>query len=212
MTSRKKSPNTRQDSQRRPCVFLDRDGTVTHEVGYVNHPERLRLLGGAAGAIRRLNRAGVLVVLVSNQAGVARGYFSEEVLQATMARLEKLLTERGARLDAIYYSPYHPDSPQKRWRNDPDEFRKPGLGMIRKARAELAIDMNRAFMIGDRYSDIIFAHRAGLPGVFVKTGYGLGEFTYKRREWTEQPDYIAEGLPQAVGWVLRELKKKPRID
>lgn len=192
----------------RPCVFLDRDGTITREAGYINHPERLALEPGAAAAIRKLNQAGVLTVLVTNQAGLARGYFTEDVLHATFEHLQKLLAARQARLDAIYFAPHHPSSADPRWREDPHELRKPGLGMIRKACRELPIDMARSYVVGDRYNDIKFAHKAGLPGVFVKTGYGLGEFTYQRENWTEQPEHIAENLGGAVKWILADLKKK----
>ena len=191
----------------RPCVFLDRDGTVTREVGYVNHPARLELIPGAAAAIRRLNRAGVLTVIVSNQAGVARGYFSEDVVQLTMARMEDLLAQRGVHLDAIYYCPFHPTATEARWREDPDQLRKPGLGMIRKAQAALPIDMRRSYMVGDRHSDLVFAHNAGLPAIYVKTGYGLGEYTYQRDQWTEQPEHIAEDLQAAVRWILTDLRR-----
>jgi len=200
----------RVENAGRPCVFLDRDGTVTKEAGYINHPERLELLPGAAGAIRRLNRAGVLAVLVSNQAGLARGYFSQDVLQATFARLEALLAGRGARLDASYYAPFHPSSADPRWRHDPDELRKPGLGMLRKAQAEWPIDMGRSYMVGDRHNDVVFAHKAGLAGVLVKTGYGLGEVAYQRETWTEQPERICDDLAGAVRWILADLKRKTR--
>jgi D-glycero-D-manno-heptose 1,7-bisphosphate phosphatase len=189
----------------KPCVFLDRDGTINRESGYLNHPERLELLPGAAEAIRRLNVAGVQTVLVSNQAGLARGYFSEEVLRETFARLERLLAHSGAHLDRIYYAPFHPSSKDPRWRDDPDQMRKPGLGMIRKAQSELPIDMTRSWMVGDRYSDVVFAHRATLPCILVKTGYGLGEITYQREKWAEEPDHITEDLGEAVDWILKQI-------
>ena len=203
---------THKTAAPRPCVFLDRDGTVTREAGYINHPDRLALEPGAGAAIRRLNRAGVLAVLVTNQAGLARGYFSEAVLLATLERLRQLLAARGARLDAIYYAPYHPSAADPHWRDDPGELRKPGLGMIRKARAALPIDMARAYVVGDRHSDVTFAHKAGLPGIFVKTGYGLGEYTYQRAAWAEQPDCIAEDLRGAVAWILGDLRKRTNTD
>jgi D-glycero-D-manno-heptose 1,7-bisphosphate phosphatase len=208
MTAKPATPAPAAGAEPRPCVFLDRDGTITREAGYINHPERLALEPGAAAALRRLNQAGVLTVLVTNQAGLARGYFTHEVLLATFEHLKKLLAARGARLDAIYFAPHHPSSPDPRWRDDPFELRKPGLGMIKKACAELPIDMARAYMVGDRYNDITFAHKAGIPGIFVKTGYGLGEYTYQREHWKEAPEFIAENLGGAVRWILADLKKK----
>lgn len=195
-------------SSLRPCVFLDRDGAVTREAGYVNHPDRLELLPGAAGAIRRLNQAGVLAIIVTNQSGLARGYFSEEVLGAVHRRLGDLLARRGARLDAIYCAPQHPSAADPRWREDPEQMRKPGLGMIRRAQAEFPIDMTRAWVVGDKYNDIAFAHRAGLPGVLVKTGYGLGEYEFQRGGWPRPPEHVAEDLAAAVRWILAELKRR----
>lgn len=192
----------------RPCVFLDRDGTINKEAGYINHPERFELLPGVAPAIRRLNEAGILTIVVTNQAGVARGYFTLDVLDATLARMKMLLAKRNAHLDAVYYAPYHASSADPRWREDPEQMRKPGLGMIRRAQREFAIDMARSYMVGDRHNDIVFAHKAGLTGIYVKTGYGLGEYTYQRHEWTEQPDHLAENLGGAVRWILADLKKK----
>ena len=204
------SPPPAAEGASRPCVFLDRDGTVTREAGYINHPDRLHLEPGAGPAIRRLNEAGVLAVLVSNQAGLARGYFTLEILESVFGRLGELLARHGAHLDAIYYAPFHPSAKDPRWRDDPEELRKPGLGMIRRAQAELPIDMSRAWMVGDRYGDIQFAHKAGIPAVFVKTGYGLGEWTYQRDGWESQPDHIADNLKSAVGWILRELRARNR--
>lgn len=195
----------------RPCVFLDRDGTINKEAGYLNHPSRLELIPGVGRAIRRLNEAGVLVIVVSNQAGVARGYFTEDVLHATLGHMRALLAKQNARLDAIYYAPFHPSSADPRWREDPEELRKPGLGMLRKAQSEWAIDMEHSYMVGDRMNDVKFAHKAGLPGVFVKTGYGLGEYVYEREGWDEQPEYIAEDLPDAVGWILKDLRAKKAL-
>ncbi len=192
----------------KPCVFLDRDGTVNEEAGYINHPSRLKLLPGVGAAIRQLNEAGVLVVLVTNQAGVARGYFSLEVLMETLDRMTQQLAVGGARLDGLYFAPYHPGSKDPRWVHDPDNLRKPGLGMIAKALKKHPIDLDRSYMVGDRQNDIIFAHKAGLKGVYVKTGYGLGEYTYQRDQWTDQPEHIAQDLTEAVKWILQDLQQK----
>jgi D-glycero-D-manno-heptose 1,7-bisphosphate phosphatase len=189
-------------SELKPCVFLDRDGTINREAGYINHPDRLELIEGAAGAIRRLNEAGILAVVVSNQAGVARGYFSEETLNQTTEHMVRLLEEQGAHLDGIYYALSHPSSAIKAYREDPDQLRKPGLGMIRRAQKELPIDMQRSWMIGDRYNDIIFAHKAGIPGLLVKTGYGLGEYTHQRDIWPENPDKVLRHVGEAVDYIL----------
>lgn len=192
-------------SRPRPCCFIDRDGCITREAGYINHADRIELIPGADAAIRRLNEAGVLAILVTNQSGLARGYFTQEVLHGVFARLETQLAAGGARLDAIYYAPYHSAAKDERWRSDPDEERKPGLGMLRAAQRDFAIDLTRSAMIGDRHGDIQFARRAGIPGVLVKTGYGLGEVTYSMADWTEQPEHVCEDISEAVDWYLARL-------
>lgn len=182
-------------------VFLDRDGTVTEEIGYANHPARLRLLPGAAEAIAALNRVGVPAILATNQAGVARGYFTEEVLFETLGHLGGLLGSLGARLDATYYCPHHPSSAFEAYRLACD-CRKPGTGMLLQARGELGLDLSRSYVVGDKYSDVTFARAAGACGILVLTGYGLGELTYQRASWPSEPDHIAPDLPGAVDWIL----------
>ena len=176
-------------------VFLDRDGTVTEEVGYVNHPSRLALIPGAAEGIRALNQAGIPVILATNQAGVARGYFTEDLVKEVLTRLQELLAAQGARLDALYYCPHHPSVGPAPYRRDCD-CRKPKPGMLLKGAAEFSLDLSCCVVVGDKISDVEFAHGAGARGVMVLTGYGLGEYTYQRRAWKDQPDFIAAGLPE----------------
>lgn len=186
---------------RRRAIFLDRDGTVSEEVGYVNHISRLRLLPRTVEAVRKINDSEFLAVLVTNQAGVARGYFKEELVRRVHARLQEMLAEGRARLDGIYYCPHHPTVGEPPYRRDCN-CRKPKPGMIEAAREELAIDLSGSFMVGDKYSDIVFAHSVGMKGVLVKTGYGLGEIEGFSADWTEQPDQISEDLSDAVDWIL----------
>ncbi|MEN6626776.1 MAG: HAD family hydrolase [Candidatus Sumerlaeia bacterium] len=188
----------------KPCVFIDRDGVITVDVGYCNHPDRLELLPGAAEAIRRINQAGMLAIVMTNQSGVARGIFTEDVLALIHQRMHELLAEGGARVDALYYAPFHKTAADPRYRDDPDQMRKPGIGMIRKACSDFPIDMARAWMIGDKPGDIEFARNAGIPGVMVKTGYGLGEIQFKRDEWKVQPTVIVENIGEAVDWILKQ--------
>lgn len=185
----------------RRAIFLDRDGTVSEEVGYVNHLDRLRLLPRTAEAVRRINDSGFLAVLVTNQAGVARGYFKEELVRRVHRHLEELLAQEGAHLDAIYYCPHHPTAGEPPYRRD-CACRKPRPGMIEAAEKDLEIDVPRSFMVGDKHSDIVFAHSVGMKGVLVKTGYGLGEIEGWSAEWTEQPDEISDHLLDAVDWIL----------
>ena len=187
----------------RPAAFIDRDGTLTEEVGYVNHPGRLRLLPRSAEAIRRLNAAGVAAVVVTNQAGVARGYFSEEVLQATTAELQKQLKRAGASLDGIYICPHHPTEGEPPFRAQ-CECRKPKPGLVLRATSELGLDLTASTVIGDRPSDLAMADAVGARGVLVLTGYGLGEWEYRRQTFPVTPHHVAADLLDAVEWILRQ--------
>lgn len=189
------------ESRGRWGVFLDRDGTVTEEIGYVNHPSRLALLPGAAEAIAALNRADVPAILATNQAGVARGYFTEDLVKEVLDRLQTMLGALGARLDALYYCPHHPSAGEPPYRQA-CECRKPRPGMLLKGAEAFGLDLERCYVVGDKIGDVAFAHSVGAKGVLVLTGYGLGELTYQRSGWTEQPDFIAENLPAAVAWIL----------
>jgi len=163
----------------RPAVFLDRDGTITVERGHVTRPEDLELLDGAAGAVRALNDAGVLAVLVSNQSGVARGLMTEDDLAVVHGRLEGLLREGGARLDAAYYCPYFAGGSVPRYTRD-DPCRKPGTGMVERAVRELAVDLASSWLVGDSLTDLETADRAGVPGILVLTGKGRSELAAAR--------------------------------
>lgn len=190
----------------KPCVFLDRDGTITEEVGYVNHLSRLRLIPGAARAIRRLNDADILSVVVTNQAGVARGYFTEDLVRSVMGKMEDLLSEDAdASLNAIYYCPHHPTAGDPPYRQD-CRCRKPRPGMVEHACEELPIDMDNSYMIGDRRTDITFGHAVGLKTVLVMTGYGMGDWEHHREEFDYEPDHVAMDLAEAVNWILSDLK------
>lgn len=184
-------------------VFLDRDGTLTEEVGYVNHPSRLTLIPGAAEGVRVLNAAAVPALLATNQAGVARGYFSEDLVKVVLARLEALLAVQGARLDAMYYCPHHPKVGPAPYRQSCD-CRKPKPGMLLRGAREFGLDITRCYVVGDKISDVGFAHSVGARGVMVLTGYGLGEYTYQREDWTIQPDFIAGDLSAAAAWILAD--------
>jgi D-glycero-D-manno-heptose 1,7-bisphosphate phosphatase len=185
----------------RPAVFIDRDGTLTEEVGYVNHPARLRLLPRSAEAIRRLNAAGVPAVVVTNQAGIARGYFSEEVLRLVNEALAAALRREGARLDGVYVCTHHPTEGRPPFRA-PCDCRKPRPGLLRRAAADLGLDLARSTMVGDKPSDLVPGRAVGAAAVLVLTGYGLGEWEFRRAGFEVQPDHVAADLLDAVDWVL----------
>jgi D-glycero-D-manno-heptose 1,7-bisphosphate phosphatase len=185
----------------RPAVFIDRDGTLTEEVGYVNHPKRLRLLPRSAEAIRRLNVAEVPAVVVTNQAGIARGYFSLEVLEAVNRELRAQLADAGAHLDGVYVCPHHPSDGEPPYRAVCD-CRKPEPGLLLRAAADLALDLSASVLVTDRASDLAAAARVGARSVLVLTGYGLGEWEYRRATFPVAPDHVAVDLLDAVKWAL----------
>ena len=185
----------------RPAVFVDRDGTLTEEVGYVNHPKRLRLLPRSAEAVRRLNAADVPVVVVTNQAGIARGYFSEDVMHAVNAALVDQLGRAGAHLDGLYVCPHHPSEGTPPWRVD-CSCRKPKPGLLVRAAKELGLDLGRSMMVGDKPSDFEVAPVVGARAALVLTGYGLGEWEYRRPTFRVEPDHVGDDLLDVVEWFL----------
>ena len=158
-------PEARAEAGRR-AVFLDRDGTIVEDPGFLHQPGKVRLLPGAGEAIHRLNQAGWLVVTVSNQAGIARGVYDATAYGAVQRRLAELLAARDARLDGAYFCPHHPDI------TGPCECRKPGVLLFREAQAALGLDLARCRWVGDRLSDVEPARRLGGRGFLVATGRG----------------------------------------
>jgi D-glycero-D-manno-heptose 1,7-bisphosphate phosphatase len=157
--------------RRQAAVFLDRDGTINEEVGYLDRPEKLRLIPGAAGAIRLLNAGGFRTVVVTNQSGIARGFFDEATVAAIHARLAELLRAEGASLDGFYFCPHHPTAGKGDYLRTCG-CRKPEPGLLLRALEELRLAPQRSFMIGDTLKDIEAGTRAGVRGILVRTGYG----------------------------------------
>jgi D-glycero-D-manno-heptose 1,7-bisphosphate phosphatase len=178
----------------RPAVFLDRDGTIAEEVGYLNHASRFRMFPFVAQAIRRLNDARLPVIVVTNQSGVGRGYFPESLVRTVHELMTQRLKAAGARVDGVYYCPHTSD--------DGCDCRKPKPGMLERAAREHDLDLRRSFVVGDRYADIELARRVGSRGILVRTGYGEGEIQRHAAEWSAPPDVIADDLAAAVDWVL----------
>ncbi len=148
------------------AVFLDRDNTLIEDPGYINHPDQVKLMMGAAGALVQLKKMGYLLVVVSNQSGIARGIFTEETLGQIHHRLEKLLADEGVYLDGIYFCPFHPDGVIEKYRKESD-CRKPAPGMLLQAAQEMNIDLSRSWMIGDSYRDIEAGRRAGCKTILI---------------------------------------------
>jgi D-glycero-D-manno-heptose 1,7-bisphosphate phosphatase len=188
-------------SAARPAIFMDRDGTLSHEVGYVNHASRFELYPWSVEAVRLVNHAGRAAVVVTNQAGVARGYFPESLIHEVHARLAQAMEAGGARLDGVYYCPHHPSVGEPPYRLDCD-CRKPRPGLLRRAERELGLDLARSWVIGDRHGDLQLAWHVGARGALVKSGYGLGEWTHHGPGWKRPPDLVAENLLDAVTRIL----------
>lgn len=184
------------------AVFIDRDGTISEEVGYVNDPSRFQLFAESAQALRLLHDKGWLTILITNQAGVARGYFAESMVLEVHERLRRELEKEGAALDGIYYCAHHPSIGEPPYRLSCD-CRKPKPGLIVQAAADFNIDLKQSWMVGDRYSDIELARNAGLRSAFVLTGYGRGEWEHQREDWKHQPDVICENLLAAAESIVR---------
>jgi D-glycero-D-manno-heptose 1,7-bisphosphate phosphatase len=185
----------------RPAIFMDRDGTVSQEVGYIVHLDRYALLPRSLEAIRRINAAGFAAIVATNQSGVARGLFSEELVGQVHRRLQDWLADGGARLDGIYYCPHHPREGNGPF-TGPCDCRKPRPGMLQRAATEHGLDLGRSYMIGDTGRDLGAAVAAGATPVLVLTGYGRGELEHLRHRWTAEPAFIAEDLLDAVTWIL----------
>jgi len=181
---------------RRRAVFLDRDGTINQEVGYISQVKDLRLIDGAARAIAELNRAGLAVIVVSNQSGLARGYFSLEQMLAVQAELERRLAREGARLDGFYYCPHHPRGKVERLAIECG-CRKPKPGLVLQAAQDHGLELAGSYMVGDRWRDAACGQAVGLTTILVATGHG-GQPPAGDRE----PDYRAADLAAAVRWIL----------
>jgi D-glycero-D-manno-heptose 1,7-bisphosphate phosphatase len=187
------------------AVFLDRDGTVNEEVGYLRDLKQLRLIPGAAGAIRRLNEAGLAVILVTNQSGVARGYFTEAFVRETHALLERMLREEGAHLDAVYYCPHHPAAGDSHYTADCD-CRKPGTGLIDRAARDLSLDVAHSYVVGDKWSDVELGQRAGAATILVQSGFAHDDPGNVRRRQVREPDHRADTIAEAAAWILERVK------
>ena len=177
----------------RPAVFLDRDGTIAEEVGYLNDISRFRMFPFAAQAIRQLNGAKLPVIVITNQSGVGRGYFDEVSVGEVHNILHAELAAHDAKLDGVYVCIHHPDVGCA--------CRKPNPGMLLQAQREMQIDLTQSFVIGDRYLDIETARKVGAKGILVLTGNGREEQANHKTN-AHQPDFVAENLMDAVNAIF----------
>jgi|SRR5690348_1475327 len=188
----------------RPAIFLDRDGTVTDEVGYINHISRAKIYPYAPEAVRMLKSTGLPVIIVTNQSGVGRGYFTEEIVNQVHRMVQDALQAAGTSVDAFYFCPHHPGAAVEKYRQE-CRCRKPGTGMPEEAAEQFSIDLAASYVVGDTYRDMQMGFNIGARTILLMTGYGRGEYEYRRQNWPRLPDLIAENLLEAARLVLEEL-------
>ena len=184
------------------AAFLDRDGTIIEEVGYLDRAERVEFYPWTIDAIRVLNRAGLAVVMVTNQSGIARGFFTEAVVDEVHRQMAAMLAEGGAHIDAYYYCPHHPDGKVPGYAQACD-CRKPGRGLVDRAVRELGVEPTRSFVVGDRWLDVALGRTVGADTILVRTGYGVSEEQKRPRDLTA--DAVVDNLIAAASWMLGRL-------
>lgn len=189
--------------EKRPAVFLDRDGTLIEDVNYLKNIEDIKIFDATYPALQKLNEKNILTVVVTNQSGVARGYFDEDNVKLINAEMGRILETKGVHLDAYYYCPHHKKGSIEEYVIDCD-CRKPGKGMIDKAINDLKnIDIRQSYVIGDKTADVDLAKNAGCKGILVKTGYGRS--LVEEKGDAIGADYVAEDINDAVDWIIKDL-------
>ena len=184
----------------RTTVFVDRDGPICFDKHYLSDPNGLELIPTVADGIKRLNDAKLPVIVVTNQSGVRRGYFTEETLKTVHDRLRQILASHGAKIDDIFYCPHRPDEGCK--------CRKPAPGMLIQAKDKHGFDLTESFVIGDRMMDVGMAHAVGAKGILVPEPGDQYNIEKEIRESTTKPDFRADAFMQAVDWILERLDKR----
>ena len=180
----------------KPGVFLDRDDTVIKDMVYLRDPGKIEILPRVCDAIHALNEKNIPVIIITNQSGIARGILNEERLSEIHLNLLRLLAEQGARIDAIYYCPHHPEGTVDEYTHA-CSCRKPEPGLLLQAAKDFCLDLSSCYMIGDKPIDVETIHRVGGSGILLS---GRGDHNIQQR-----PDYIAHDLYEAVNWVLKDI-------
>jgi D-glycero-D-manno-heptose 1,7-bisphosphate phosphatase len=188
----------------RPAVFLDRDGTLIEERGYLDRLDLLEIFPWTIDAIRLLNRAGYATVVITNQGAIGRGIIDEPFLRRVHDTMDARLAIGGARIDAYYFCPHHPAAEIAEYRSVCG-CRKPAPGMIERACREMQLDPRRSVMVGDRWLDVECGHAAGARSVLVRTGHGGHEADHAPEG--ARADAILNNLMEAVGWILRNCSR-----
>lgn len=185
-------------------VLLDRDGTINEQMGYINHITRFVMLPDAAAAIKKLNDHAIPVAVVTNQSGLARGYFPEQLLEQVHDKMNQELAVVNAHVDGIFICPHHPEAKEEKFRIDCD-CRKPKTGLFDQASVALDIDLQQSYLVGYRWSDLKAAVKCGAVPVLVLTGYGAGDHAYIGPSQEVQPAFVAQNLSEAVDWIIADM-------
>ena len=189
------------------AVFLDRDGTINEEVGYLGSLDKFKIIPCAYEAIRLINGSGMKAVVISNQAGVAKGLFTEDFVKIINEHLQAALRQNGAHIDSFYYCPHHPTEGTEPYRQVCN-CRKPAPGMLLQAAQDLNIDLTKSYLVGDRFNDMEAAKSVGAKGILVKTGFGQGllqDDGPDKATPQNKPDFIVADILGAVKWILSQV-------
>lgn len=177
------------------AVFIDRDGTINIDGPYLDNPDRFEMYLGVGEGVKKLKDDGFKILVMTNQSGIARGYFTEDILLNIHERMKMEFIKFDVKLDRIYYCPHHPD--------DDCDCRKPKTGLFEKAIEEHDIDVNQSYMIGDKILDVEAGQKIGVKTVLIPEAHARNEFLSTKNEWECHPDYVADDFVDAVEWILK---------
>ncbi len=204
-TARGRAGSAAREAAPQGAVFLDRDGTINEEVGYLDDLAKLRLIPSSFAAIRMINESGMKAVVITNQSGVARGLFTEETVREAHRMIQNRLVRHGARIDRFYYCPHHPTDGKGEYLLV-CRCRKPATGLVCQAARELNIDLGKSYLVGDTIRDMETARNAGIRGILVRTGMEGQERAAAQLQRLAVPAYIAEDILDAVRWIMKDRK------
>jgi D-glycero-D-manno-heptose 1,7-bisphosphate phosphatase len=187
---------------KRRAVFLDRDGTINKDVGYPNSYDMIDIFPYSFEAVKKINQAGFLAVIVTNQSGIGRGYIEEKNLHDLHRKMGGIFGQHGAHFDGIYHCPHYKDAENPEYRGE-CSCRKPKPGMALQAAQDLEIDLTQSYMIGDKEEDILFGNNCQASSILVLTGFGTKTLP-KLQEKGIEPAYVANTLDDAIEWILKK--------
>lgn len=177
------------------AVFIDRDGTINIDGPYLDDPDRFEMCPGVGEGVKKLKENGFKIIVITNQSGIARGYFTEEVLLSIHDRMKIEFDLFGVKLDGIYYCPHHPD--------DNCDCRKPNTGLFEKAITEHDIDVNQSYMVGDKILDIVAGQKIGVKTILIPETHIRNELLSTKNEWECHPDYIGDDFVYVAKWIIK---------